>query len=75
MESLELDPNQPMTYNNLGKLTKFMKFIRTYVYLLLSHGFTASLYGESERYQESERMFKKSIAMNPNYVEAYFNLG
>ena len=71
LESLELNPDQPMTYNNLG-----MYFNITLKRLILSVIFIiASLYGESNRYRESETMFKQSISMNPNYVEAYFNLG
>lgn len=35
----------------------------------------ASLYGESKRYEEAEKMFKKTLSMDPGYVEAYFNLG
>lgn len=36
---------------------------------------TASLYGETKRFSDSERMFHKALKLNPTYVEAYFNLG
>ncbi len=35
----------------------------------------ASLYGEMQRYRDSEEMFRKAIKLNPTYTEAYFNLG
>lgn len=63
-----------MTYNNLGNLNNAR--ITGYISIdIWFHSTIASLYGESNRYKESEAMFKKSLAMNPNYVEAYFNLG
>lgn len=37
--------------------------------------FAASLYGEMKRYKESEAMFRKALKLNPQYTEAYFNLG
>lgn len=36
---------------------------------------SASLYGEMKRYKESEKMFRKALKLNPQYTEAYFNLG
>lgn len=35
----------------------------------------ASLYGERKMYKESEKMFRKALKLNPEYAEAYFNLG
>ena len=34
-----------------------------------------SLYGMTGRPTEAEEMFKKAVMINPNYIEAYFNLG
>lgn len=28
-----------------------------------------------KRYEESEKMFRKALKVNPQYTEAYFNLG
>ncbi len=36
---------------------------------------SASLYGEMKRYKESEITFRKALELNPQYTEAYFNLG
>ena len=36
---------------------------------------TASLYGEMKKYKESEKNFRKALKLNPQYTEAYFNLG
>ena len=36
---------------------------------------SASLYGEMKKYKESEAMFRKALKLNPQYTEAYFNLG
>ena len=72
-ESLELTPNQATTYNNLGKESLYNETgIHGHSALIVP---TASLYGETKRYKESEEMFRKALELNPTYVEAYFNLG
>lgn len=72
-ESLELTPNQATTYNNLGKESLYNETGIHGHSALIVH--TASLYGETKRYKESEEMFRKALELNPTYVEAYFNLG
>ena len=78
-ESLKLSPDQPTTYNNLGKYRCTSMYSPRCVWILYIwspiYALTASLYGEMKMFSESEEMFRKAIELNPTYAEAYFNLG